>query len=540
MYRNIKELLEDKNGANQFICDLFNLIDKTDTYVSVNNFLSESHEINSSYFVNVISFAKKTVIELDSVFYFVISTENYFKIWFNYPNQFNKLIVIVPKIEEVIMGITETKKELFDTYATNLQIITYQEIEAMLLKYTFLQKKYFNSSVKFSPNISVKNLNIKNIKCFANTNIEFNEQSNILIGINGRGKTSVLQLLSLALCNIHKPDTTNEWLNIIRNGKEKGSFEISILIGQKIERFDFVINEFDEIECVKNKDKFLKLKKYMILAYGVSRDLGSIGTNKNTKYEDIASLFGNNSFFNSIKQSKNYSFVKSYFEKIKIIINNIFADADINFILSTFDEENFYFKTPTSPINHIKLESMSSGFKSVFIWIFDMICRAWNYGIDINDTSNYKGIIMIDEIDKHLHTSWQRKILPTLQKTFPNVQFIFTTHSPFVIQSLDNSNVNVLKISNNEVIVEKLKFDGKLYGYDLEKIVELFMTEEKIISDYAISDKLTNLIIDLKKSVEDHDKENVVNYYNQIMSAITKDSDYWHYVNILSSEFVKN
>lgn len=53
--------------------------------------------------------------------------------------------------------------------------------------------------------------------------------------------------------------------------------------------------------------------------------------------------------------------------------------------------------------------------------------------------SELQGIVMIDEIDAHLHVSLQRKILPFLTKTYPSIQFIVTTHSPFVIGSLEDS-----------------------------------------------------------------------------------------------------
>lgn len=54
-------------------------------------------------------------------------------------------------------------------------------------------------------------------------------------------------------------------------------------------------------------------------------------------------------------------------------------------------------------------------------------------------------IVIIDEIDAHLHPSWQRKILPILTKNFPNVQFIVSAHSPFLVAGCDRNEVAVLR-----------------------------------------------------------------------------------------------
>jgi predicted ATP-binding protein involved in virulence len=55
------------------------------------------------------------------------------------------------------------------------------------------------------------------------------------------------------------------------------------------------------------------------------------------------------------------------------------------------------------------------------------------------------GVILIDEIEQHLHPSWQRTIIPNLRRTFPNIQFILTTHSPQVLSNVPTENVFVLK-----------------------------------------------------------------------------------------------
>ena len=86
-------------------------------------------------------------------------------------------------------------------------------------------------------------------------------------------------------------------------------------------------------------------------------------------------------------------------------------------------------------MRELRLEEMSDGYKIVIAMVADIASRM----IEANPVSNgsnpleASGIILIDEVDLHLHPKWQRKILNQLSKTFPNIQFIVTTHSPIIV-----------------------------------------------------------------------------------------------------------
>lgn len=80
------------------------------------------------------------------------------------------------------------------------------------------------------------------------------------------------------------------------------------------------------------------------------------------------------------------------------------------------------------------------------------------------------GVVLIDEIELHMHTSWQRKVIETLKRTFPNVQFIITTHSPQVLGEVgDDFNVFSLCRKDNEIICETI---GNYYGLDSNTVLE--------------------------------------------------------------------
>jgi hypothetical protein len=115
---------------------------------------------------------------------------------------------------------------------------------------------------------------------------------------------------------------------------------------------------------------------------------------------------------------------------------------------------------------------------------------------DMEDPLCGEGVVLIDEIELHMHPSWQRIILSVLRETFPNIQFIITTHSPIVLSEVNDA-YKVFFMSNDgkEVLIEDFT---RLDGFDINYILEEFMgtasrnrhTEELIRSIYvAINEK---------------------------------------------------
>ena len=133
------------------------------------------------------------------------------------------------------------------------------------------------------------------------------------------------------------------------------------------------------------------------------------------------------------------------------------------------------------------LDDLSSGFKAIFNIYANLLMRAQIQKIA---PEHLKGIAIIDEIDVHLHITLQKKVLPFLIQAFPNIQFIVSTHSPFVITS-QNTNTVVFDLTTNELIEEDLS------RYSYESVIKgLFHVEiqsEKLESEIkAIAEILNN------------------------------------------------
>lgn len=117
-------------------------------------------------------------------------------------------------------------------------------------------------------------------------------------------------------------------------------------------------------------------------------------------------------------------------------------------------------KETNGTIHELRMEQMSDGYKIVIAMVADIAARMAEANPWMANPLDGKGIVLIDEVDLHLHPKWQRVILSQLKRTFPNVQFIVSTHSPIIVVGaadfaqlvlLDPSetNVNVNCINEN-------------------------------------------------------------------------------------------
>lgn len=93
----------------------------------------------------------------------------------------------------------------------------------------------------------------------------------------------------------------------------------------------------------------------------------------------------------------------------------------------------------------LRIEQMSDGYKIVTAMVADIASRMAEANPDMENPLMSNGIVLIDEIDLHLHPKWQRTIIGSLSKTFPNIQFIVSTHSPVILSgAMDTAQVIVL------------------------------------------------------------------------------------------------
>lgn len=96
----------------------------------------------------------------------------------------------------------------------------------------------------------------------------------------------------------------------------------------------------------------------------------------------------------------------------------------------------------------LRMQQLSAGEQMALLLVGDIARRLAIANPGLEDALQGKGIVLIDEIELHLHPQWQREVLPALQRTFPNLQFIVTTHSPQVLSNVQKENVFILEDFN--------------------------------------------------------------------------------------------
>ncbi|MCP3919719.1 MAG: AAA family ATPase [bacterium] len=113
--------------------------------------------------------------------------------------------------------------------------------------------------------------------------------------------------------------------------------------------------------------------------------------------------------------------------------------------------------------------ALSDGYRAYVGWVADLlhhVCVGCPSGAKLVDC---RGVVLIDEVDLHLHPSWQQRVVPTLSRVLRNLQFVLTSHSPLVAGTLHSENVRVLRRDGDATVIDRVRED--LYGRSADQIL---------------------------------------------------------------------
>ena len=118
-------------------------------------------------------------------------------------------------------------------------------------------------------------------------------------------------------------------------------------------------------------------------------------------------------------------------------------------------------------VTNLDVLQLSDGEKCTLALFGDIARRLAIANPSLDDPLQGDGVVLIDELELHMHTSWQRKVISMLKKTFPNIQFIITTHSPQILGEVDHDfNVYALQttgmfgMDSNSILEDKMETDS--------------------------------------------------------------------------------
>lgn len=332
----------------------------------------------------------------------------------------------------------------------------------------------------------------------------------IITGKNGSGKTSLLEDLNDVILKVYESTFTDI------NNEMKVIFGDDIIRGAKSELYKDLTNERERLtrEIIKSKVTFFLDKgnsfwegvqtgSFLTVYFPAHRKLKVNSSNggefvglpsKVSSIERLKAVFLQYIVNLKIEQLfakvegdiLNVTKIDDWFNRFLNGLRTVLGNPDLEL---RFDRKKYTFWLIEKEKEPYEFNSLSDGYSAVLNIIIELIMRM---EAKERDVYNMHGVVLIDEIETHLHVDLQKKILPFLTTFFPKIQFIVTTHSPFVISSMKDAVVCDLE---HQIVANDLS----TYSYDA--LLESYFGVDKYSS--VLKEKVTEYeVLSSKKELE--------------------------------------
>lgn len=311
----------------------------------------------------------------------------------------------------------------------------------------------------------------------------------IITGKNGSGKTSLLLSIWRYLCKIAR----DENLNYLSYERQLRFFQKNLRIAETQNNQVDSIKYRKQIAYYKNLIESLhgevtvhllngetlpslvKERKFL-LAYYSDRRLSDFKAPKNPEKPNLDFRIEENKVDQFLKflidlkvqralaaeegQKDIVNEINMWFDSFTVILRRIFRDESL---ILEFNYKDYAFVIRTSQ-GSFPFTGLSAGYSAVLDIVADMMLKMQKGG-QIIRSFDLPGIVLIDEIETHLHLELQKEILHILKAIFPNIQFVVTTHSPFVVSAVSNSSIYDLEKKVGVVDLTEYSYESLMEGY---------------------------------------------------------------------------
>ena len=316
-----------------------------------------------------------------------------------------------------------------------------------------------------------------NSKSFSiSANLEYNNEKNIL-STNEKAKPSILDKNKICF-NVHdKINKTSELSNILTFEKNaKGNLWILNYWTSKTDNQPFNIGTL----------QFLKPEEYLKNSLD--------GIQKNTEVISLITYFDYLKSSDNPKEKKEGEFL---FETIKKIIKLSLLDGEFKYV-----ERKVLMPIVTQNGSEVSLDKLSSGNLYLIQRMISLLGQMYSVytlnNLKLEDMLHTSGLLMIDEAENHLHPKWQKSFLNSILSIFPNIQIIVTTHSPFIVSSIENAKVFVCKsLQDHSIIVDETDI------YSNKPIDEVLASD--VFETSPFSESITKLIKEREIAINNKD-----------------------------------
>lgn len=303
----------------------------------------------------------------------------------------------------------------------------------------------------------IKRIRLKNIRCLPNVDLKLDKQGNlprfiVVAGRNGAGKTSFLQAIALGIYGDHLGK------QYASNWTKRGEMESSVQIDLDLEPglpneglFKFLVNKMqyssDLLQDLAERTPALFLVGYGPMrrlngeaSFHASRDAQSPEDRVITLFHEGAALREIVSWIQSLytRKLEGKEGAQQLFDDVLAILGDGLLPEGGT--VTKVDSDGIHLSLGV-PSRTEFLHQSSDGYRTMVAMVLDILRQLHHIqGLQISGDGvliENQGVVLIDELDAHLHVSWQSTIGFWLKKHFPNIQFIVTTHSPFICQAAD-------------------------------------------------------------------------------------------------------
>ena len=315
----------------------------------------------------------------------------------------------------------------------------------------------------------------------------------LFLGNNGSGKTTILRALAAAAFGPAAKDILRDG-TVVRNGESKGCIRAELrLHPQDHSDQTQIVSELElrrqgeRLEVVASKETLKsnwepvnesKNDAFFIVGYGATRrverldryDSGARSQSRSRRDQRVMSLFEDS--FSLIPLSSWLPQLKSgnpgRYTQVVHLINKLLAPGQYRFTGTHSETGDYLFERGGMSV---AFPLLSDGYRAFIGWVADLL-----YHVCYGCPSGHKlvescGVVLVDEIDLHLHPKWQMRVISTISKTLPRMQFVFTSHSPLIAGSLEWMNIITLKVAgkSNRTVAKRLK--QSIHGLDADQIL---------------------------------------------------------------------
>lgn len=343
--------------------------------------------------------------------------------------------------------------------------------------------------IDLGDNMKINRIHLENVGNISNLTLNFNESMNVICGTNGIGKTTILK--SVAACfsdggqGIKKKYGSNIGkINLSLTNSDSITDELNVNVDaiKPLEMYEpDRINRTLYLELINfsidrsiNYKEITSLKKYPGREFWQSKDIVKEGI----KSEDLK-----NWLVNRYMSSGHWDDLEEYEQENYNLMKNVFSIINPDIKFKKADTKNYEIVLDDRG-SEVYFEFESAGYKAI-VYILLGIISEIEFRMENKQATGFSGVVLIDEIDMHLHPEWQRRVVHALKKTFPKAQFIITTHSPSVLQDLNKDEIIPLALNESkDVEIKELDLsEYGLKGWSLEEILSDVMGVENVKSN---------------------------------------------------------